>query len=155
MRLKKIKRVVIEIFSPGGGVFHAQKIISLMDEFKSEGGVVETRSDGASFSAGFYIFAAGSRGHRMVYPYAELMWHEIQSLTGYGFVIDTPSSSEEKARVLKHLQKGRNEWLATRGNLTEEELDQKIRNREFWMTGKQAKDYGFADGFIGEHAIQQ
>ena len=148
LRIKKVRRAVIEIFSPGGGLFQAQKIVSLMGEWQGQGNILETRTDGAAFSAGFYIFVAGTPGHRYVHPYAEMMWHELQALTGYGLVIDTPSTSEEKARVLRYLQNNRNTWLATKGKLTKDELDQKVKNREWWITGKQAIEYGFADKFI-------
>jgi len=34
-------------------------------------------------------------------------------------------------------------------NLTKEEIDAKVKALEFWITGREAVEYGFADGFIG------
>jgi len=146
--LHSVKHAIIEIFSPGGGLLAAQKIVAMIEEFQRSGGVVETKIYGAALSAGFYIFVAGTKGQRLVDPYAELMWHELISLEGIGFVFSTPSDSEERARVLRYLQNRRNVWLATRGKLTKDQIDEKIRKKEFWMSGEDAVRYGFADGFI-------
>jgi len=144
-----IKHAVIEIFSPGGSLFGAQKIVAHIEEFQNSGGIVETRIYGAALSAGFYIFVAGTKGYRFVHPDAELMWHELISLEGVGFVFKTPSDSEERSGILRHLQDVRNSYLAARSKITKEKLDEMVRKREWWMTGKDAIKYGFADGFIG------
>jgi len=34
--------------------------------------------------------------------------------------------------------------------MTMTKMDEKIRNHEFWMNGKQAIEYGFADGFLNK-----
>ena len=41
-----------------------------------------------------------------------------------------------------------NDYLATRGKLTKQEIDAKIARKEFWMSGKEAVELGFADEFI-------
>ena len=41
-----------------------------------------------------------------------------------------------------------NDYLATRGKLTKQEIDAKIARKEFWMSGKEAVEFGFADEFI-------
>lgn len=148
MRLKGIKRVVIEIFSPGGSLFGAQKIVALINEYQQGGNIVETRLYGAGLSAGFYVFVSGTKGHRFVSPQSHLMWHELLSLKGVGWVFETPSDSEESAKILRHIQNIHNEWLSTRGNLSKTEIDGLIRKKEFWISGKQAIEFGFADGFI-------
>ncbi|MFH2074489.1 MAG: ATP-dependent Clp protease proteolytic subunit [Pseudomonadota bacterium] len=142
----KIKRAVIEIHSPGGGLFDAQRIVGIMRHWQSKGIKIETRIFGAAFSAGFYVFTAGDT--RLVDEYSDLMWHEIQTVEGFGFKISTPSDREEAARVLRHLQDIRNAYLVTRGKLSKQEIDEKIAKKEFWMSGADAVKYGFADGFI-------
>ncbi len=150
MRSKQIKKAVIEIFSPGGSLFGAQRIVGMIDAFQNEGNIVETRLYGAGLSAGFYVFVAGTKGHRFVSPEAHLMWHELLSLKGVGWVFETPSDSEESAKILRHIQNVHNQWLSTRGNLSKKEIDDMIRKKEFWMSGKQAIEYGFADGYVGK-----
>jgi ATP-dependent protease ClpP protease subunit len=144
--LHNVKKAIIEIHSPGGGLFDAQRIVGIMRYWQARGILVETRLFGAAFSAAFYIFVAGDV--RLVDEYSDLMWHEIQSFEGFGFRISTPSDKEEAAKVLRHLQDVRNEYLATRGKLSKAEIDEKIKKREFWMSGKDAVKMGFATGLI-------
>ena len=127
-----IHKVVIEIHSQGGPLFEAQRIVNLMQYWQSKGVTIETRVYGMALSAGFYIFVAGDR--RLVSRDADLMWHTIQ---GVG-----------DDAILKHLQGIRHRYLASRGNLTVEELDEMVANRDIWMSGKDAVKYGFADGYL-------
>ncbi len=147
LRKWNITYAIIEVHSPGGSLFAAQRVIGLIEQWQNEGRIVETRVHGFAASAGFLVFAAGSLGKRFVCGSSELMWHEIMSVKmSFGFDITTPSDKEEEARVLRHLQNTMNGWLAKKGKLTKEELDDKIKKREFWMSGAQAIEYGFADG---------
>ena len=148
LNLWNIKKAIIEIQSPGGSLFGAWRIVGLMRSWESKGFTIETRCHGFAASAGFLIFASGTKGHRFVNEQAELMWHEVMSFKM--FSLDTPSSSEEGARVLRHLQNTGNDWLSKCSKLSKEEMDEKIRNHEFWMNGKQAIEYGFADAFLNK-----
>ena len=149
---RDIKVAKIEILSGGGNLLLGWRIKGLMDEWTEAGNIVETRVRGVAASAAFFIFAAGTKGHRIVNSTAELMAHEVRSWQGGMFFIKeiTPSGAEEEAKVYKHLQDTISTWLATRGNLSKEKLDSMMKFKEFWMTGKQAKEYGFADVVIGE-----
>lgn len=139
-----IKRVIIEIHSPGGSLFDAHKIVGLMQHMEGSGYIVETRVYGFAASAGFLIAASGTKGHRLVSSTAQMMWHELISFSM--FSVESPSDSEEKARVLRHLQDTANKWLSERSNLTVEQINEKIKKKEFWINGKQAIECGFADG---------
>ena len=141
-----ITEAIIEVHSPGGSLFDAQRIVSLIQYWQSRGVKVETRLYGMAFSAGFYIFVAGDV--RYVSEYCDLMWHEIQSFAGFGLKIETPSSREDAARILRHLQNIRHQYLATRGKLTKEQIDEKVSKKEWWMSGPEAVKFGFADGLI-------
>ena len=142
----KIKKAMIEIHSPGGALFDAQRIVNMIQYWQQRGGSVETRIYGMAFSAGFYIFVSGD--HRLVSPNADLMWHEIQSFEGFGLKMTTPSDKEEAARILRHLQDVRHKYLATRGKLTKAEIDSQVAKKEWWMTGSDAIKFGFADGLL-------
>lgn len=146
LREHKIKRAVVEIFSPGGSLFGAWRIVGLFTMAKSQGIVIETRVHGFAASAGFLIFIAGSMEHRSISPQSEIMWHEL--MAGSYFKIETPTSSEEEAKILRHLQDTANEYIASRCNLTKEDLDQRVKNKEFWLNGKQAYEEGFADKLL-------
>ena len=149
-RSHNIDHVVFEVYSPGGGVFAGWRIKALLDEWKAEGKIVETRVRSAAFSGGFVIAVAGSKGYRCASPTSEYMWHEIQSVEGGWLKIESTSQKEQEAKIFRHLQDNINSWLATRGKLTKEEIDAKVRYEEFWFTGKQAFEMGFVDKLIGQ-----
>jgi len=135
--------IILEIHSPGGSLFDAQRIVGILNYFKSHGGKVTTIVNGFAASAGFYIYMEGDE--RLIDPTAQLMWHELYTFKF--FDISGPSDSEDEARVLRHLQDTVNEWLAGRCNLDKEELDAMIKKKELWANGKQALEYGFAHAY--------
>jgi len=142
----KITHVILEIQSPGGSLFEAWRMIGLMRTLEETGVKIETRAHGFAASAGFMIFVSGTKGLRYASPHAELMWHELYSFSM--FKIETPSSSEDASRILRHLQDTANSWLAARSKLSKEELDAKVKKKEFWCNGKEALDLGFVDKLI-------
>jgi len=147
--LHGIKKAEIEVHSPGGPLFEGQRIVGLIRGWQAKGGTVKTILHAKAFSGGFFVFVAGSP--RLVDEHAELMWHEIQSYEGFGFKVSTPSDKEDDARIFRHLQDVLHEYLATRCKLTKQEIDAKVNKRqEWWMSGKQAVEFGLADGFIGK-----
>jgi len=140
-----INHVIIEIQSPGGSLFEAWRIVGIMDYWKAKGYTVETRVHGYAASAGFLIFANGSKGYRFASETCELMWHELSTFKF--FDVAGPADKEDEAKVLRHLQTTANTWLAARSKLTADDWDKRIRKKEFWCNGKQAKDeYGLSDG---------
>ncbi len=65
------------------------------------------------------------------------------------FSLDTVSSAEEKARVMRLFQDNIHQYLIKRGNLTVEQLDEYIKGeRDYWMTGQEAVEVNFGTGFI-------
>ena len=142
-----MKRIVVQIYSPGGSMMGAWKIIGLMREAQAEGIVIETRVYGLAASAGFLIFASGTKGYRLATPTAELMWHELLSFKL--FDISGPSLKEYEAKVLRHLQDNANNFIASVSNLSKGKIDELIRNKEFWMNGAEAYKNGIADKLIG------
>jgi len=148
MDFHKVSHVTIEIQSYGGGLANSWRTVGLLQQWEKRGGIVETQIHGIAFSAGFLIFISGTEGHRFVSPTAELMWHELQSWPKSG--IETPSSTEDRADVYRHLQDTATNWIISRSKVTKEELDQKVKNKEFWLNGAEAVKLGFADGLIGD-----
>jgi len=148
LRRRNCRHAIIELHSYGGSLFDGYRIVGLMEEWQREGRIVETRCYGFAASAAFMILVSGNQGYRFVSSVAELMWHELLSWSM--FKISTPSSTEDEAKILRHLQDTANSWITARCKLTKEELDKMTHRQEFWCNGKQATEYGFADGFIGE-----
>jgi ATP-dependent protease ClpP protease subunit len=136
---------VIEIMSPGGSLFDAWTIVSYMNAFP---GKVVTRARSFAASAGCLIFVGGDRGYRYIEPTAMLMWHELYTFKFLS--IETPTSTEDEALVLRKFQNSTNTWLSQRTKITKEQIDEKVKRKEFWLDGKEAVEFGFADAFIGE-----
>ena len=152
LRRHKIDRAVMEIVSGGGDLLLGWRIKAFMDEWKAEGKTVETRVRCLAASAAFIVFLAGSDGHRVANATSELMMHELKLTEGgmFWFKETTPSSAEEQAKTLRHLQTTVNDWVARRSNLTKEKVQQMLQWKEFWVNGRQAKEYGLADIVIGD-----
>lgn len=144
-----IDHVIFQVYSPGGSLIAAWKIVSLMQEWMGEGKIIETQCRGYAASAGFLIFASGSVGHRYTSPTSENMWHEVAIYSmKMGIYKDTPGKLEDKAEIFRHLQNTANQWLADRSKMTKVQLDAVIHKDEFWLTGEEMVERGFADKFL-------
>jgi ATP-dependent Clp protease protease subunit len=153
-RHNELNRVVIEVYSPGGSMMGAWRIIGIMDTFKARGVTIETLVRGYAASAGFMVFTNGSKGYRRISPTALLMWHEVQTFKA--FDVSSPSDKEEESRILRMFQDNANSWLASRSLLTKQKIDDLIKKKEFWMTGEQALEYGLADKLIsGKQSLER
>lgn len=142
----EVKKFIIELQNPGGSMFSMWRIIGLMDAYKAKGNIIETRCHGFAASAAFILFVNGSKGNRLVSPEALFMWHEVMS---FSFLeIKTPSSTEDEAQVMRKFQNTAHSWLAARAKVSKEKIDENVRKREWWLTGSEMVEYGFADGLI-------
>ena len=146
LKIHNIKNAEMEIHSGGGSLFEAWRIKGMMDEFKAEGNIIETRLRGIALSAGSLIFLAGTRGHRYANPQSEMMFHELWSFAFFKF--ESVSDKEDEAKIYRHLQDTLSQWVTTRGRIAKEELDAKIRKKEFWINGQEAFELGFVDKLI-------
>jgi len=134
-----IDQIEFEIFSPGGSVVRAWRIVAL---FRSYPGIhITTRCDGFAASAGFVVLASGDT--RIVSPYAMTMAHELWTLSW--LKLDTPASSQDTAEDLRLWQNNINNWLAEVSHLSAEEIHDKIYKRDYWVIGKDFLEMGFAD----------
>ena len=148
MTKQDINHVIIDIHSPGGSLFCGIRTVGIMSswEARKDGRIVETRCSGFAASAGFLVFIGGTKGYRMASSHAEFMNHQLLSFSM--LKISTPASSEEETRVLKHLQNNIDTYVASRGHMTKEEIDDRIKNKEHWMTGEEALKFGFVDKLL-------
>lgn len=144
-----VRRLTIELQTPGGSIMQMWRIIGQMDEWKKAGGEITCLVKGFCASAGFVLLANATPGKRYVAANAEIMWHEVQSLKViFGFSVETPSDKEDEARILRHFQDNGNSFLSKKSKLSKEEIDEKVRKREWWMTGTEAISFGFADKLL-------
>ena len=78
----ELKKLIVEIHSPGGSVMGAWRIVGIIEEMRAHGIVVETRCYGLAASAGGILLIAGDIGSRFVAPHAEIMIHKVWQFSG-------------------------------------------------------------------------
>jgi ATP-dependent Clp protease protease subunit len=135
------KDITLYINSPGGSVTGTMAIIDTMNYLNSP---VSTVCVGMAASGAAMVLAAGEKGKRYALPNAEVMIH--QPLGGI------EGQAADIAITAKHILQTRDNLNKMLAAITGKPLDQieKDTDRDFFMTAKEAKDYGLIDGIIKE-----
>ena len=133
------KDIIFYINSPGGSVYDALAIYDTMQYVKCD---VQTVGIGVQASAAAFLLSSGTKGKRLLLPHSTVMIHQPSAGTR-GKVTDMEIDLKEGLRIKKLL----NEILAknTGQPITKVEKD---ADRDYWMTAKEAKDYGLVDKVI-------
>jgi len=142
-RDKNVNKIVFNVFSPGGSVFHAWKMINVIQRYYDRF-EIEVRCDSAAFSAGFLIFLVGET--RLVSPQASMMMHEVKSMEF--FSVKSPSGLTEEAELFNKWQLVIDEWIAERTNIDLDTIEKNTYKRDWWIDGIEAVELGVADGFL-------
>ena len=133
------KDIYLYINSPGGVVYHALAIYDTMQYIKND---VQTFGIGIQASAAAFLLSSGAKGKRFILPNASVMIHQPNSATR-GKVTDMEIDLKELLRLKDRL----NEIMVanTGQKLAKIKIDME---RDFWMSAKEAKDYGLVDDVI-------
>lgn len=133
------KDIFLYINSPGGSVYDGLAIYDTMNFVQSD---IHTVGIGLQASMGAFLLSSGTKGKRSLLPHSKVMIHQPSSGTK-GKVTDMEIDLRESLNVKKLL----NEILAknTGQKLSKIALDV---DRDYWMTAKEAKDYGLVDSVI-------
>lgn len=135
------KDIHFYINSPGGLVTAGLAIYDTMQYIKPK---VETLCMGQAASMAAILLAAGQKGKRFALPHARIMLH--QPLGGFqGQAADIDIQAKEILRLRDDI----NHILVTHTGRTIEQL-QKDTDRDFFMSGAEAKEYGLVDEVILE-----
>ncbi len=133
------KDIKMYIQSPGGSVYAGLSIIDTMNLVKCD---VATVAVGSSASMGTMILANGQKGKRFALPNATIHIH--QPLGGAeGQASDIEITAKEILRLKEMLA----ENLADSTGQSKAQI-LKDFDRDFFMTAKQAKQYGIVDKII-------
>jgi len=139
------KDINLYINSPGGGVSAGLAIYDTMQYIRSP---VSTICMGQASSMGALLLAAGAKGKRYALPHSRIMIH--QPMGGFqGQATDVDIQAKEILRLRESL----NLILA---HHTSQSLE-KIRldtERDFFMDGRQAKEYGIIDEVITNRQVK-
>lgn len=133
------KDISMYVNSPGGLVTAGLAIYDTMQYIKSD---VSTICIGQASSMGAVLLAAGVRGKRFALPNARIMIH--QPLGGFqGQATDIGIHAKEILKTRERL----NQILAkhTGQSLERIRLD---TERDYFLSGEEAKDYGLIDGIL-------
>jgi ATP-dependent Clp protease protease subunit len=133
------KDIMLYINSPGGLVSAGLAIYDTMQYVKPQ---VSTICLGLAASMGAFLLAGGAKGKRFALPNARVMIHQPSGGTG-GQATDIEIQAKEIIKTKKRL----NELLAGNTGQPFEKVE-KDAERDFWMSGAEAKTYGLIDEVI-------
>jgi ATP-dependent Clp protease, protease subunit len=133
------KEIFFYLNSPGGHVSSGMAIYDTMQYIKPQ---ISTVCMGQAASMAAILLAAGEKGKRFALPHARILIH--QPLGGFqGQATDIDIQAREILRLKDELNK-------ILSDLTGQKLE-KIMNdteRDYFMTSKQAKEYGLIDEIV-------
>jgi ATP-dependent Clp protease, protease subunit len=135
------KDINFYINSPGGLVTAGLAIYDTMQYIKAD---VSTLCVGQASSMGALLLAAGAKGKRFSLPHSRILIH--QPLGGFqGQATDVEIQAREILRMREEL----NDILARHTGQALERIE-KDTERDFFMTGDQAREYGIVDRVIAK-----
>ncbi len=140
------KDIHIYINSPGGSVSAGLAIYDTLSYINSE---IETICIGQAASMAALILSAGTVGKRMALPHARIMIH--QPMGGFsGQASDIDIHAREIIRI-------KNELNQILSNTTGQPLErvETDTDRDFFMSGDQAVEYGIVDRVITTRTAQE
>ena len=127
------------INSPGGSVTAGLAIYDTMQYVRPQ---ISTVCVGQAASMGALLLAAGGKGKRFALPHSRIMIH--QPLGGFqGQATDVDIQAREILRMREEL----NNILVRHTGQSLKRIE-KDTDRDFFMTGKQAQEYGLVDEVI-------
>ena len=135
------KDINVYINSPGGSITSGMSIYDTMTYIKPD---ISTLCIGQAASMGAILLAGGTSGKRFALPNSRIMIH--QPLGGFQ---GQASDFEIQAKEILSMKKKLNEILAFHAGKEVDQLE-KDTERDNFMNGEEAKDYGLIDKVISE-----
>lgn len=140
------KDINVYINSPGGSVTAGLAIYDTMQYIKPD---VTTICMGQASSMAALLLAAGKKGKRYALPHSRIMIHQpLGGVQGQATDIDIQAREMMKIKGLIH------EIISTHTGQPLEKIRQDTE-RDFFMDGPQALEYGIIDKIITERAMQE
>lgn len=133
--------IYVYINSPGGYVTSGLAIYDTMKYIKPD---VSTICMGQAASMGALLLTAGTKGKRFALPHSRIMIHQP-----YGGFQGSAKDIEIHAKEILKLKEEIINILALHTGQPKERIEKDI-DRDFFMSGQQAKEYGIIDEVIVE-----
>jgi len=131
--------IYLYINSPGGAVSSGMAIYDTMQYIKPD---VQTICIGQAASMGALLLAAGTKGKRFALPHARIMIHQPSG----GFQ-GQHTDIEIQAKEITKIRNILDEILAKHAEKDAKQV-RKDTERDYYMTGEEAKKYGLVDMLI-------
>jgi ATP-dependent Clp protease protease subunit len=128
------------INSPGGNVYDGMAIYDTMNYIKPD---VQTICVGLAASMGAFLLSSGAKGKRFALPHSRIMIHQPSSGT-QGKVTDQEITLKEAIRTKQMLE----EIMVNNTGQDKKKVHADME-RDFYMTSKNAEQYGIVDDIIG------
>jgi ATP-dependent Clp protease protease subunit len=138
------KDVVMYINSPGGEITGLFAIYDTMQYIKAD---VQTVCVGQAASAAAVLLSAGAKGKRFILPHARVLIHQPHGGAS-GQAVDIEIQAKEIVRMRELLD----EILAHHTGQPLERVS-KDTDRDFIMSGHEAKEYGIVDEVISNREL--
>ena len=136
------KDIHLYINSPGGSVVAGMAIYDTMQYIKCD---VSTICLGMAASMGAFLLAGGKKGKRYALPNSEIMIHQPAG-GARGQATEIQIAAEQILKSKKKL----NEMLAANTGKSLEVIERDTE-RDFYMSAKEALEYGIIDNVIEHH----
>jgi ATP-dependent Clp protease protease subunit len=141
------KDIIFYINSPGGSVYDAFAIYDTMQFVKSD---IQTVGIGVQASAAAFLLSSGTKGKRLLLPHSTVMIHQPSSASGRAKISDLEIDLKEGLRLKRLL----NEIMARNTGQTLSRIEKDV-DRDYWMTAKEAVDYGLVDKVIDSRKLAE
>jgi ATP-dependent Clp protease protease subunit len=140
------KDINLYINSPGGSTTSLMAIYDTMEFVKPD---IATYCMGQAASAAAVLLSAGEPGKRFALPHSRIMIHQphISGLEGQATDI------EIHAREIIRIKTEINELLSSHTGKGVDEIKADTE-RDFWMTAKEAKEYGLVDEVLAGRTLE-
>jgi ATP-dependent Clp protease, protease subunit len=130
--------ITIAFNSPGGSIFAGLDLYDFISEQVTNGATIHITGYGHVASMASVVMQAGST--RSLRPNAHFMVHEVSSL------INGPlGQMKNQMEFVESLQERCEAILASRADISQAEIHDKSKNRDWWLTPEQALEYQFID----------
>lgn len=125
--------------SPGGSVIHGLALFDFLENIKVEYDVhLTTIARGMAASMGGILLQAGD--HRIIGSNAHVLIHEVSSI-GFGKI----SEIEDELAFMRKLQGRCSAILASKSTMTQKQIENKWKKKDWWLDADEAVELGFAD----------
>lgn len=132
-------KITVYINSPGGDVFAASEIYTMLLERRGE---ITVKIDALAASAASVIAMAG--GTVLMAPTAYLMIHDPLTC-----VMGNKADLKEAIKTLEEIKEGLINAYELKTRMSRDDISA-LMEKETWMSAYSAMELGFADGIIGE-----